>query len=154
MRLPPKNVYFFQDSHRGLVMVDAAGVRHENVYPVKLFPLTDSCHWISILTHEGREILCLEHPEELPKESYKLLIESLVRVPVILTIHSIKRMLGGHEWHVTTDLGIATFSVETDENIRTLGQDCLVVIDRCNNRYLIPFVSHLDHSSRHILEHY
>jgi len=153
----PQTIEFSKDSQGRLVLVDQDGVRHENVHPAKLFPLTEKDHWISIQSEGAREILCIEDPQSLPEPSRTLLLEALARrdfVPIILVIHRIVRLANGHEWHVTTDRGDTSFEVETDESIQPLGNGRLVVVDRGNTRYLIPNAAKLDRISKRKLEHY
>lgn len=151
------NIRFLKDDLGGLLLVDAAGVHHANVKPMKLFPLTEVDRWISIHSSSGKELLCIEDPKALPADSYALLMASLAEthfVPIIHAIHAIKRLASGHEWHVTTNYGSMSFDVETDENIHTLSNGRLVIIDRSNTRYLIPDVALLDPASKHRLGHY
>ncbi|MFC5453905.1 DUF1854 domain-containing protein [Prosthecobacter fluviatilis] len=153
----PQNIEFSRDAQGRLVLVDAEGVRHVNVHPAKLFPLTEKDHWISIQSQGAREILCIEDPQSLPEPSRSLLLEALARrdfVPVIQVIHRIVRLADGHEWHVTTDRGDTSFEVETDESIQPLGHGRLVIMDRRNTRYLIPDIASLDRVSKRKLEHY
>lgn len=153
----PQNIEFARDDQGRLVLVDTEGVRHVNVHPAKLFPLTEKDHWISIQSQGAREILCIEDPQSLPEPSRSLLLDALARrdfVPVIQVIHRIVRLADGHEWHVTTDRGDTSFEVETDESIQPLGHGRLVIMDRRNTRYLIPNIASLDRVSKRKLEHY
>ena len=157
MSTPQPHIEFGKDEKGRLVLVDPAGVRHVNVHPAKLFPLTDKDFWISIQSEGAREILCIEDPQTLPEPSRTILLEALARrdfVPIIQVIHRIVRLADGHEWHVTTDRGDTSFEVETDESIQNLGHGRLVIVDRRNTRYLIPNVASLDRISRRKLEHY
>lgn len=157
MSTQPQNIDFTQDERGRLALVDQDGVRHENVHPVKLFPLTEKDHWISIQSESAREILCIEDPQCLPEPARGLLLEALGRrdfVPIIQVIHRIVRLADGHVWQVTTDRGDTSFEVETDESIQPLGHGRLVIIDRRNTRYLIPNVASLDRDSKRKLEHY
>ncbi len=157
MSTPQQSIEFSKDDRGRLVLMDKNGVRHENVHPAKMFPLTEQDHWISIQSENSREILCVEDPQSLPEPSRTLLLEALARrdfVPIILVIHRIVRLADGHIWHVTTDRGDTSFEVETDESIQPLGHGRLVIIDRRNTRYLIPNVASLDRVSKRKLEHY
>jgi hypothetical protein len=157
MSTPQPHIEFGKDEKGRLVLVDPAGVRHVNVHPAKLFPLTDKDFWISIQSEGAREILCIEDPQTLPEPSRTILLEALARrdfVPIIQVIHRIVRLADGHEWHVTTDRGDTSFEVETDESIQNLGHGRLVIVDRRNTRYLITNVASLDRISRRKLEHY
>ena len=151
------DIEFLQDAQGRLTLVDSNGIRHANVHPAKLFPLTEKDHWISVQSEGAREILCIEDPQRLPEPSRTLLLNALARrdfVPIIQVIHRIVRLADGHEWHVTTDRGDTRFEVETDESIQALGHGRLVIVDRRNTRYLIPNVASLDRVSKRKLEHY
>lgn len=153
----PLNIEFIKDELGRLSLVDSNGIRHANVHPAKLFPLTEKDHWISIQSEGCREILCIEDPQSLPEPSRGLLLEALSRrdfVPIIQVIHRIVRLADGHEWHVTTDRGETRFEVETDESIQALGHGRLVIVDRRNTRYLIPNAASLDRVSKRKLDHY
>lgn len=153
----PQSIEFARDDLGRLVLVDQDGIRHANVHPAKLFPLTEKDHWISIQSQGAREILCIEDPQSLPEPSRTLLLDALALrdfVPIIQVIHRIVRLADGHVWHVTTDRGDTSFEVETDESIQALGHGRLVIVDRRNTRYLIPNVASLDRVSKRKLEHY
>lgn len=157
MSTQPQNIEFAKDDKGRLILVDQKGVRHENVHPAKMFPLTEKDQWISIQSENSREILCIEDPQTLPEPSRSLLLEALAGrnfVPIIEVIHRIARLANGHVWHVTTDRGDTSFEVETDESIQALGHGRLVIIDRRNTRYLIPNAASLDRISKRKLEHY
>ena len=140
-----------------LVFTDEAAVVHENVLPVRLFPLTDPTHWIAITSTAGHDLACIEDLEALPENVRDLLLEALARrdfVPLIQAIHLIRRAAHGYEWYVTTDRGKTHFSVENDESIQPLAGGSIVVLDQRNTRYLIPDLAALDPKSRQKLERY
>lgn len=140
-----------------LTLTDAAGVPHENVRPVRLFPLTDPQHWIALVGENGRELACVEDPATLPPAQREILNAALARrdfVPVIRHIDNITRAPEGHDWHVQTDRGATVFRIETDESIQSLGGGRLVIIDKLGIRYLVPNIAELDLDSRRRLERY
>ncbi len=140
-----------------LALIDADGVRHEKVRPLRLFPLTEPHHWVSILSESGQELACIEDPATLEADQRQLLDAALARrhfVPVIRRILAIKRAPDGHDWLVDTDRGITTFRIETDESIHPLGRGRLVIFDKLGTRYLIPQITDLDRQSRRRLERY
>jgi hypothetical protein len=155
---PAQPIFSLQRAaNRKLTLIDAAGVRHDEVRPIRLFPLTDPGHWVSIVNEQGEDLVCIEDLESLPAEDLTILLESLAYrefVPVIEAIHSIRRAAHGFEWDVTTDLGRIHFSVENDESIQPLGGGSIVIVDHQNTRYLIPDPSKLDGKSRQKLERY
>ncbi len=140
-----------------LVLIDAAGVHHEDVRPSRIFPLTEPQRWIAIQSSEGAELACIEDPGLLTEARRAALEAALAKrdfIPVIRAIHRISRASNGHEWQVTTDRGPVTFRVENDESIQNLGGARLVIIDNRNTRYLIPNSEALDRDSRRKLERY
>lgn len=140
-----------------LVLVEADGMRHEDVRPVRIFPLTQPDLWISLQDAGGVELACIEDPAKLPPPGRAALNEALAArdfVPVIRSISRITRAADGHEWQVVTDRGPTTFRVETDESIQNLGGTRLVIIDDRNTRYLITNIAALDRDSRRRLERY
>ena len=155
---PPTVIFNLHRSELGkLVFTDASGAIHENVLPVRLFPLTDPTHWISIISTKGHDLACIEDVDVLPDEVKKLLLDSLANrdfVPVIQSILAIRHAAHGYEWFVTTDRGNTHFCVENDESIQPLGGGNIVVIDHRNTRYLIPDPAALDPASRQKFEHY
>lgn len=140
-----------------LSLIAAAGVRHDNLRPVRLFPLTEPRHWISLVDEKGREASCIDDLDALDPEQREIVEAALARrdfVPVVKRITAIKRATEGHDWHVETDRGPTVFRIETDESIQSLGGTRLVIFDKAGTRYLIPDVAALDHDSRRKLERY
>lgn len=148
---------FLSDADGGLVFIDPAGVRHEKVRPVRMFPLTNPDGWISLQNTSGVEVGFVEDSKALTQAQQKALSLAFARrefVPVIRSINRISRAADGHLWHVTTDRGPSVFRIETDESIQQLGANRLVIIDDRNTRYLIPDITVLDTESRRRLERY
>ena len=140
-----------------LTLRDGAGHLHEGVLPVRLFPLTDPEHWVSLVGPDGVDLWCIEDPAGLPVAAREVLREALAYrefVPQIQVVHSIRRAAHGYLWDVGTDLGRVSFTVENDESIQTLGGGSIVIIDQRNTRYLIPRPGDLDPRSRQRLERY
>lgn len=140
-----------------MALISADGSRHDNVRPVRMFPLTEPDRWIAIQDATGKELVCIENPETLTEPQRAALRAAMAKrdfIPIIHSINGIKRAADGHDWHVTTDRGPTVFRVETDESIQSLGGTRMVIIDNRNTRYLIPNVTLLDAHSRRRLERY
>lgn len=140
-----------------LVFVDETGMRHEDVRPARMFPLTDPECWISLRDPTGEEVGYIENTNLLTGAQQAALGSAFAKrdfVPVIRSIDRIGRAADGHLWHVTTDRGPTIFRIETDESIQQLGANRLVIIDDHNTRYLISDIDKLDAESRRRLERY
>lgn len=146
-----------QDERRQLVLVDATGRRHENVEPIRAFPISDPEHWISLCDPNGREIAQVYDLNELPEDQRALLLAELTRrefVPVIRRIESISSFAEPCEWVVETDRGPTSFVLNSDEHVRKLGAHKALILDSHGLRYLVPDATQLDSHSRHLLARY
>lgn len=150
--------FSLQKDERGqLTVLDASGRRHENVEPIRAFPISDPEHWISLCDPNGREIVQVHDLHDLPAEQREMLVSELTRrefVPVIRRIESISSMAEPCEWFVETDRGPTSFVLNSDEHVRKLGQDRALILDSHGLRYLVPDAQQLDAHSRRLLSRY
>ena len=140
-----------------LTLIDAAGRKHENVEPIRAFPISDPEHWISLCDPNGREIVQIRDLAELSAEQRTLLLSELTRrefVPVIRRIESISSLAEPCEWFVETDRGPTSFVHNSDEHVRKLGQDRALILDSHGLRYLVPDAKQMDAHSRRLLSRY
>jgi hypothetical protein len=146
-----------KDERGHLTVVDAVGRRHENVEPIRAFPISDPEHWISLCDPNGREVAQVRDLNELSAEQRTLLVSELTRrefVPVIRRIESISSLAEPCEWFVETDRGPTSFVLNSDEHVRKLGQDRALILDSHGLRYLVPDAKQLDAHSRRLLSRY
>lgn len=146
-----------KNEHGQLSVLDAASHQHENVEPIRAFPISDPEHWISLCDPNGREVVQVRDLNELPAEQRELLVSELTRrefVPVIRRIESISSLAEPCEWFVETDRGPTSFVLNSDEHVRKLGQDRALILDSHGLRYLVPDAKQLDAHSRRLLSRY
>lgn len=146
-----------KDERGHLTVVDAVDRRHENVEPIRAFPISDPEHWISLCDPNGREVVQVRDLNELSAEQRTLLVSELTRrefVPVIRRIESISSLAEPCEWFVETDRGPTSFVLNSDEHVRKLGQDRALILDSHGLRYLVPDAKQLDAHSRRLLSRY
>ena len=146
-----------KDERGQLTLLDATGRRHENVEPIRAFPISDPEHWISLCDPNGREIVQIRDLAELSTEQRTLLLSELTRrefVPVIRRIESISSLAEPCEWFVETDRGPTSFVLNSDEHVRKLGQDRALILDSHGLRYLVPDAKQLDAHTRRLLSRY
>lgn len=154
----PTNGYRFQhDAWGRLVMLTEDGREHVGVATVRLFPLSDPDHWISLVDAAGSELLCLESLEHLPPRARQILEEELEQrefLPIIRRIERVSTHEDPSQWLVETDRGDTTFYVNHEDDVHRLGNHAAVIIDAHGIRYLIPDTRRLDSASRRILDRY
>jgi hypothetical protein len=152
-----RDVELSLDAQGRLVLATPDGSRHVGVEPVRAFPLSEPRRWVSICDPEGRELLCLESLDALPEASRTLLEEELSLREFVPVIQRIVRVIGDStpsDWDVETDRGPTQFTLDSEDDFRTLGPHRVLISDSRKLRFHIPDTRALDASSRRILERY
>ncbi|HEX7378589.1 MAG TPA: DUF1854 domain-containing protein [Pirellulales bacterium] len=159
--LPPSlvspQVDLSRDTWGRLVFTDAAGRRHENVLPIRAFPITGAKQSLSICDSHGRELAFCDDLSQLADHVRELIEDELARrdfIPAIQRITHISSGLSPTEWTVETDRGPTTFLVESEENVRRLGRQQATITDTHGMRYLIRDLRGIDAASRRMLERF
>ena len=141
-----------------LILTLSDGRRLEGVEVARSFPISAPEAFVSILDAEGHEAVCVEEPSRLPPELWKTLQEELDRrefVPYVERILSVSADADPSQWHVVTDRGETTFLMEdSDNDVRRLGPNQILLVDTHGIRYLIADTRRLDATSRRILDRY
>ena len=153
----PKSASFSlaRDSRERLVLIDRDGRRHENVRARRMFPITDTDHWIALHDEAGNVLIDIEDPGQLPEATQSLLRAELALnefLPRIQKIIDIARAGEALDWQAETDRGPTLFRLMNADAIRPLGGGGLLLVDEHGTRYLIPDVAALDAASRRKLE--
>ena len=146
-----------RDAAGRLMLIDAEGVRHENVHPRRAFPLTDPDDWISICDERGQELALVDDPQCLPEQVRALLLDALERrefVPCIVRVHSIHSEPDALVWDIETDRGRTTLHMEGEDHLHLLDRGRVLLTDVHGIRYLIADLHALDAPSRRKLERY
>ncbi len=147
-----------RDAWGQLVLVQADGRRTVGVEPVRAFPISGPECFLSICDAEGRELTCIEKLDSLTPELRRMIEEELARrefVPVVQRIERVFADTDPSEWHVVTDRGPTSFMMEdSDNDVRRLGPNRILLNDTHGIRYLIPDTRRLDDASRRILDRY
>jgi hypothetical protein len=143
-----------RDDQGRLSVTDSQGCRHDNVEPIRAFPISDPEHWISLCDPNGREIVQIRDLAELSAEQRTLWLTRREFVPVIRRIVSISSLAEPCEWFVETDRGPTSFVLNSDEHVRKLGQDRALILDSHGLRYLVPDAKQLDAHTRRLLSRY
>ena len=138
-----------RDARRRLVLWGDDGEHATVVQPVRCFPI--SCDL------SGRELLCVQDPDALEPAIRELLEEELARhefVPMVQRIVRIDDDSECAEWQVETDRGPTAFYIDSDDAVRRLDGQRVMIIDSSGTRYLIENVASLDRNSHWLLDRY
>nr|WP_162578878.1 DUF1854 domain-containing protein [Variovorax sp. PBS-H4] len=140
-----------------LVLIEAEGVRHVGVVPVRAFPLSAPDEGLSLVGSEGRELLWIDRLADLPEPARALLAEDLAArdfAPTLLKLHKVSTFGVPSTWTVSTDRGDVQFVLKAEEDIRRLDGGALLIASAHGLQFRIPDVKALDRASRKLLERF
>ena len=146
---------FERDEWGRLVLKTGDGKTFVGVEPVRCFPLSDPEKAIALLDPEGKEILTLPDLESLnpaAKEALRLELASRDFVTEIQKVVSASNPIPPCQWSVETDRGSTSFLLESEDDVRKLGPNRVMVADSNGIRYTIPDLRKLDSHSQRIVQ--
>ncbi|WP_343651581.1 DUF1854 domain-containing protein [Herbaspirillum sp.] len=146
-----------RNSFGRLVLTDAEGVAHENVIPVRAFPVSAPDHGLSLVSSDGHELAWIDTLDELAGNARKLIEEELASrefMPEIERIISVSTFATPSDWTVQTTRGTTTFTLKGEEDIRRLAAPALLIADSHGIQFLIRDQKALDKHSRKILDRF
>jgi hypothetical protein len=146
---------FDRDSWGRLVLTLEDGQTHVGVEPIRCFPLSDPERSIALLDTDGHELLTLPGLDSLNPDARKVLEAELATrefVPVIRRVVSTSNPNPPCRWSVETDRGETSFQLESEDDIRKLGPDRVIIADSNGIRYTIPDLRQLDAATQRIVQ--
>ena len=129
------------------------GTVHENLEPRRLFPTTDTTHYITLLSDEKHEVALIRDLALLDEDSRKAIedcFKEFYRIPYITRVIEARGRLGSLTFTVETDRGgPVTFRINNRFNdIKLLRGNRVLLRDSNDNRYEIANLTKLDAHSR------
>jgi len=140
-----------------LVLTAADGKVHENVVPVRAFPIAAPQEGIALLSADGHELAWVEHLGDLPEDARALMEEELASrefVPEIRRLRHVSSFATPTTWEVETDRGDTRFVLKGEDDIRRLGASSLLIADSHGIQFLIRDLNALDKASRKLLDRF
>ncbi len=144
-----------RDGFGRLVMIDPQGGRHVGVTAVRAFPISAPDLGVAICDGDGREVFWIDDLADLPAETREQVEDELATsqfLPTILKIPRVSSEAVPCEFDVETDRGSTRFTLDSDEQIRSIGPYRFLITDARGVRYHIPDLRKLDAASRRGLE--
>ncbi|MES2261662.1 MAG: DUF1854 domain-containing protein [Pseudomonadota bacterium] len=146
-----------RDSHGRLNLTNASGVLHENVSPVRAFPIQAPHDGIALLSSDGKEVGWIDRLEDVPQAVAELVREELGGrefMPEIAHIFAVTSYATPCTWSVDTNRGKTDFVLRGEEDIRRIGSDTLLISDNHGIHFLIRNQYELDKHSKKILDRF
>jgi len=139
-----------------LVFTSPEGV-HENVVPVRAFPIAAPDSGIALVDADGHELAWIDHLGELPAATRALLDDELKNrefLPEIKRILRVSTLAVPSTWEVETDRGTASFVLKGEEDIRRVAHTTLLIADSHGVQFLVRDMDALDKGSRKLLDRF
>lgn len=130
----------------------------DDLEPRRLFPVSNTEQYITLLDKNEREVGLVRDFSELDEASEEALRQCFAefyRIPKIERVLESVEEFGSLTWRVMTDLGEVSFRIRNrHSDIKLLRDGRVLVRDASDNRYEIPDWGKLDKRSRHLLFSY
>ncbi|MCW5655716.1 DUF1854 domain-containing protein [Hydrogenophaga sp.] len=146
-----------RDNFGQLVFTDARGTEHAGVAPVRAFPVSAPDEGLSLVGADGHELLWLERLSTLPQPVRSLLEETLSLrefAPVIRRILAVSTFSTPSTWTVDTDRGETQFVLRSEDDIRRLEGQALLILSSHGVSFTVRDRLALDRPSRRLLERF
>ncbi|RZL03104.1 MAG: DUF1854 domain-containing protein [Rubrivivax sp.] len=146
-----------RDAFGHLVLTDAQGVRHEDVTPVRAFPIAAPDEGVSLVDVHGHELAWIDRLSALPDATRQLLHDELAHrefTPVIERLQAVSTFGTPSTWTVSTDRGPATFVLKSEDDIRRLAGGALLITSSHGVPFAVRDRMALDVASRRLLERF
>ena len=140
-----------------LVLVDGQGLEHVGVVPVRAFPIGAPDEGLSLLGTDGHELVWVDRLAELPADLRALLTEELAQrefTPVIQRIRAVSTFSTPSTWQVDTDRGATSFVLRSEDDIRRLEDQALLILASHGVTFAVRDRLALDAHSRRLLDRF
>ncbi|MGZ5200284.1 MAG: cyanophycin metabolism-associated DUF1854 family protein [Telluria sp.] len=146
-----------RDSFGKLVLTNTDGEEFVGVAPVRSFPIQSPHKGISLVREGGKEVAWIDDLADLPEQVRQLITEELegrAFMPEIVRIKDVSSFATPCTWYVDTDRGATEFVLKVDEDIRRVGEACLLIADSHGIHFLVRDMHRIDKHSRKILDRF
>jgi hypothetical protein len=146
-----------RDASGRLALTDAQGTRHIGVVPVRAFPISAPDASLSLVGEDGHELAWIDRLDSLNAGTRSLIEAELAQrefMPEILAIEQVSSFATPSRWQVRTDRGDTELLLKTEDHIRRLDQQMLLITDGHGVSFLIKDISRMDHHSRRMLDRF
>jgi len=146
-----------RDAFGRLVFLDDQGQQHIGVITVRAFPISAPEAGIALMASDGRELLWIENLANYPESMQNLIQQELAQrefMPEIKRIVRAASFAVPSAWQVETDRGDYSLLLKSEDDIRRLPKQALLIADSNGIHFLIRDLTLLDKESRRILDRF
>lgn len=151
------NFILLRNSFGQLCLQDQSGQLHEQVVPVKAFPISHPQESIAIVDRDGHELVWLDTLSQTSSVNQALIEAELASrefMPILTKILNVSTFATPSTWQVETNRGATEFILRGEENIRRINKAMYLIADTHGVQYLIEDIQALDKHSRRLLDRF
>lgn len=140
-----------------LVLTTQDGQTHDDIVPVRAFPIAAPDEGIALVGLDGHELAWVDRLQDLPGDLRGLIEQELASrefMPGIRRIEQVSTFATPSTWQVETDRGDTELTLKGEEDIRRLPGGVLLIADSHGVQFLIRDLSSLDRHSRKLLDRF
>ena len=127
----------------------------ENVRVARCFPWSLRDGYVSIRDHEDNERVLLADVQRAETDTRQLIeheLEVQEFIPAITAVEAIDDSFGVMIWNVRTDRGPIELQIKTNDDIRRIDQQRVLLKDHAGGLFEIPALAALDAKSQRLVE--
>ncbi|WP_281971062.1 MULTISPECIES: DUF1854 domain-containing protein [unclassified Polynucleobacter] len=146
-----------KDTFGNIRLVLGDGQSHDQVRIIRAFPISDPENGFSIVNQDGHELVWFESFDQLSAENQHIARSSLEQIefiPVISKITDLNTYALPSIWDIETDRGITKLKLKTEQDIRRVSAEALLITDANGIQYLIKNRKTLDKFSKKVLDRF
>lgn len=133
------------------------GQSYDQVRIIRAFPISDPENGFSIVNQDGHELVWFESFDQLSEENQRIAhasLEQIEFIPVISKINDLNTYALPSIWDIETDRGMTKLKLKTEQDIRRVSAEALLITDANGIQYLIKNRKTLDKFSKKVLDRF
>jgi hypothetical protein len=145
------------DAWSHLQLEDSQGRIYPEIVILPLFPVATPREWISIVSRDGEELVCLRDVSGLSSADRERVEQELAYrefVPQIIRVLWVSGTQEPCEWEVETNFGTTRFVLNSEEDVRRVSAWSIHFVDASGGRFRVDDIRKLDSRSRAYVEWY
>jgi hypothetical protein len=146
-----------KDVFGNIRLVLGSGQSYDQVKIIRAFPISDPENGFSIVNQDGHELVWFESFDQLSEDNQRIAhasLEQIEFIPVISKITDLNTYALPSIWDIETDRGVTKLKLKTEQDIRRVSAEALLITDANGIQYLIKNRKTLDKFSKKVLDRF
>jgi hypothetical protein len=146
-----------KDVFGNIRLVLDGGQSYDQVRIIRAFPISDPENGFSIVNQDGHELVWFESFDQLSEDNQRIAhasLEQIEFIPVISKITDLNTYALPSIWDIETDRGATKLKLKTEQDIRRVSSEALLITDANGIQYLIKNRKTLDKFSKKVLDRF